>query len=165
MQINIKFTFTVYEYIFYCPIWYIYNIIHTLVTLVSHLHNLSQLFYVIVVTSKNNQHNFEHVSSYQKNSQSNLVKPFLVLHGKVLTGFKQIIKNFAIFIGKRLCWSLFITKLQAYRPAILLKRDSKHSCFPVNIAKFLRTPILKNICERLLLNFIAPNGQMFALDT
>ena len=23
-------------------------------------------------------------------------------------------------------------------------------CFPVNIAKFLRTPILKNICERLL---------------
>ena len=24
-------------------------------------------------------------------------------------------------------------------------------CFPVNIEKFLRTPILKNICERLLL--------------
>ena len=24
-------------------------------------------------------------------------------------------------------------------------------CFPVNIAKFLRTPILKNICERLFL--------------
>ena len=24
-------------------------------------------------------------------------------------------------------------------------------CFPVNIAKFLRTPIFKNICERLLL--------------
>ena len=24
-------------------------------------------------------------------------------------------------------------------------------CFPVNIEKFLRTPILKNICERLVL--------------
>ena len=27
----------------------------------------------------------------------------------------------------------------------------KHRCFPVNIAKFLRTSILKNICERFLL--------------
>ena len=26
-------------------------------------------------------------------------------------------------------------------------------CFPVNIAKFLRTPVLKSICERLLLDF------------
>ena len=31
---------------------------------------------------------------------------------------------------------------------------SRHRCFPVNIAKFLRTPYLKNICERLLLLFI-----------
>ena len=30
-------------------------------------------------------------------------------------------------------------------------------CFPVNIAKFLRTSILKNVCERLLL-FIAEIG-------
>ena len=27
----------------------------------------------------------------------------------------------------------------------------RHRYFPVNIAKFLRTPILKNSCERLLL--------------
>ena len=27
----------------------------------------------------------------------------------------------------------------------------QHRCFTVNIAKFLKTPILKNICERLLL--------------
>ena len=27
----------------------------------------------------------------------------------------------------------------------------QHKCFPVNIGKFLRTRILKNICERLLL--------------
>ena len=26
----------------------------------------------------------------------------------------------------------------------------QHRLFPVNIAKFLRTPILKKICERLL---------------
>ena len=40
---------------------------------------------------------------------------------------EAVFKNFAIFTGKQLCWNLL----------------------PVNIAKFLRTSILKNICERL----------------
>ena len=31
------------------------------------------------------------------------------------------------------------------------KKRLQHRCFPVKIAKVLRTPILKNICERLLL--------------
>ena len=45
---------------------------------------------------------------------------------------------FTIFTGKLPCWGLsFCWRLQ-------------HRCFPVNIAKFLRTAILKNICERLL---------------
>ena len=40
---------------------------------------------------------------------------------------KAVLKFFAILTGKHLC------------------------CFPVNIAKFLRKPFLKNTCERLLL--------------
>ena len=36
--------------------------------------------------------------------------------------------------------------------ATLLKKDSNTSVFPVNIAKLLWTSILKNICERLLLD-------------
>ena len=32
-----------------------------------------------------------------------------------------------------------------------IKKTLQHRCFPVIIAKFLRIPILKNICERLLL--------------
>ena len=32
----------------------------------------------------------------------------------------------------------------------LLKKRLQHSCFPVNIQKILRTPILKNICKQLL---------------
>ena len=55
---------------------------------------------------------------------------------------KAVLKNFAIFIGKNLSWSLFLIKL------------FQHRIFPVNIVKFLRTPILKNICERLLLNVV-----------
>ena len=39
---------------------------------------------------------------------------------------------------------------QGFKSVTLLKRDFQHRCFPVIIAKFLRTPILKNICERLL---------------
>ena len=31
-----------------------------------------------------------------------------------------------------------------------IKNRHQHKCFPMNIAKFLRTPILKNIWERLL---------------
>ena len=38
--------------------------------------------------------------------------------------------------------SLFLIKLQA-----LLQ----HKCFSVKVPKFLRTPVLKNICQRLLL--------------
>ena len=30
----------------------------------------------------------------------------------------------------------------------------QHRCFPVSIPKFWKTSILKDICERLLLNFI-----------
>ena len=68
---------------------------------------------------------------------------------------KGVLKNFANFTGKHLCWSPFLILLQVFRPATLLKRKIlQHWCFPV---KFLRTPILKNICQRQLL-FISPKN-------
>ena len=36
----------------------------------------------------------------------------------------------------------------------VIKRRVKHKCFPVNIAKFLITPVLKNMCIWLLLKII-----------
>ena len=42
---------------------------------------------------------------------------------------KGVLKNFAIFTGKHLCWSFFLIKLQAYRPAALLKRNSNTGVF------------------------------------
>ena len=56
---------------------------------------------------------------------------------------KTVLKNFAIFAAKYLCWSLFLITVQAFR--------LQDRCFPVNFAKYLRTAILKNICQRLLL--------------
>ena len=48
-----------------------------------------------------------------------------------------VLKNFANFTGKNPYWNLLLIKLQALRPATLLKRDS-NTCFPVKFAKVLR---------------------------
>ena len=48
-----------------------------------------------------------------------------------------VLKNFAIFARKHLCWSLFL---------IYWKEIPTQVCLPVNIAKFLGTSFLKNIC-------------------
>ena len=51
-----------------------------------------------------------------------------------------VLKSFSIFAKKHLCSIFFfLIKLRAWRPAFLLKK-----CFPVNIAKFLRTAFLWN---------------------
>ena len=52
------------------------------------------------------------------------------------------------FTGKHLCQSLFFNKVAGLRP--LLK--NWHRCFPVNFAKFLRTPFLQNSSGRLFLS-------------
>ena len=54
---------------------------------------------------------------------------------------KLVLKDFASFNGKH---------LQVFRPATLLKRDGNTGVF-VKFAKDLKTPILKNIQELLLL--------------
>ena len=66
---------------------------------------------------------------------------------------KAVLKNFAIhYIQENICVGVpFEIKLQAFRPANLLKKRPQHRCFPVRIAKFLRASVLKNIYERLLL--------------
>ena len=58
---------------------------------------------------------------------------------------KGVLKNFTIFTGKHLCWSLF-----GVFGVNFIKKRLQHIYFPVNITKFLRTPILKNVWERLL---------------
>ena len=57
-----------------------------------------------------------------------------------------IFKNFAILTVKHLRWILILIKLQAWRSAAWLKRDSnigvkkrlQYRCLPVNIEKFLK---------------------------
>ena len=56
--------------------------------------------------------------------------------------------------------SFFFLNSRSSRPNIkkacnFIKKRLQHRCFPVNIAKLFRTPILKNICGRLLLKEVA----------
>ena len=66
---------------------------------------------------------------------------------------KDVLGNFAKFAWKYLFQGLFLIKMQALglRPATLLKKRLWHKCFPVNFAKFLRTPFLQNTSGWLLL--------------
>ena len=42
---------------------------------------------------------------------------------------RGVLKNFENFTWKYLCWSLFLIKLQTFKPATLLKRDSISDVF------------------------------------
>ena len=53
---------------------------------------------------------------------------------------KGVLRNFTTFTGKRLCQRLFFNKVVGPRLATLLKKSLWHKGFPVNFAKFLRTP-------------------------
>ena len=67
---------------------------------------------------------------------------------------KGVLRNFAKFTGKHLCQSLFFNKVAG--AANLLKKRLWHRCFPMNFAKFLRTPFLQNTsggCFCYVLNF------------
>ena len=57
---------------------------------------------------------------------------------------RSVLKTFTSFIVKHLWWSLQVCNF--------IKKRLQHKRFPVKFVKYLRTPILKNICERLLLH-------------
>ena len=64
---------------------------------------------------------------------------------------KGVLRNFVKFIGKHLRQSLSFNKVAGLRPATLLKKRLWHKCFPVNFAKFLRTPFLIKHLQWLLI--------------
>ena len=65
---------------------------------------------------------------------------------------KAALKSYVEFTRKHPCWSFFLIKMQDGDAWNFIKKRLQHRYFPVKFAKFLRTPILKSICERLLLH-------------
>ena len=62
-------------------------------------------------------------------------------------------KNFVNFIGKHLCWCLFLTSCRSLA-CNLFKKRLQHRYFPLRFAKHLRT----SMCVRLLLFFAKKNS-------
>ena len=60
---------------------------------------------------------------------------------------KGVLRDFAKFTGMHLCQGLIFNKVAGLRSATLLEKRLWHRCFPVNFAKFLRTPFLQNTYE------------------
>ena len=67
--------------------------------------------------------------------------------------WKGVLENLAKFTWKHLA-SLFFNKVAVLRPSTLFKKRLWHRCFPVNFAKFLRTPFSQNTSGRLLLSVL-----------
>ena len=76
---------------------------------------------------------------------------------------KAILKNFAIFTGKQLCYDVFNRVAGAgLKTCNCNKRDFSKG-FSVNIRKILRRPIFKKICKQLLLQFLLLTVKNFFL--
>ena len=66
--------------------------------------------------------------------------------------WKKVFLEISKFTGKHLCQNVIFNKVAGLRPAIkFIKNDTLAQVFPVNFAKFLRTPFLQNTSGRLLL--------------
>ena len=77
---------------------------------------------------------------------------------------KGVLRNFAKFAGKHLCQSLFFNKVAGLKPATLLKKRFWRRCFPVNFAKFLRTPFFTEQLRWLLLTLSELKEPSFKLQ-
>ena len=64
---------------------------------------------------------------------------------------KQSPEVFCKFYRKTSMLESVFNKVAGLKASNIIKNRLQHRCFPVKFAKFLRTPILNNICERLLL--------------
>ena len=73
---------------------------------------------------------------------------------------KSVLRNSVKFTVTHLCQVLFYNKVSAPEPATLLKKRLWHRCFPMNFAKFLRTPFQRtprNDCVSTIQDFLAEN--------
>ena len=69
-----------------------------------------------------------------------------------------VFRNFSKFTRKHLCQVFFYKKDAGPEPATLLKMRLWHRCFPINFAKFLRTPFHRtplNDCFSTIQHFLA----------
>ena len=63
---------------------------------------------------------------------------------------KNVLRNFAIFTGKQLCWSYILITLQAFRPVTLSKINSNTVAFLWILRNFKEPFFIKHLWSLLL---------------
>ena len=100
--------------------------------------NISNCYTISFIMSKSDQIYFKNLSVF---THHKIFEVCLTIFSRLEVFCKKgVLKNLAKLTGKHLCWSLFFNKVAGLRLATLLKKRLQHWCFPVNFAKFLRTP-------------------------
>ena len=77
---------------------------------------------------------------------------------------KAALTNFSIFT-ENTCVGFLFNLVAGFQVYDFIKKRLQQGYFSTKIVKFLKTPILKKICERLLLNNVAPNFSFIYLKT
>ena len=95
-------------------------------------------------------HYCSRVTYINYNKKFSMASPEAVVQG--CSERKLLLKLCAEFTEKHLCWSLF-DKVTGLQTCNFIKKRLQYRCIPVNFAKFLGKPILKNIYKQLLLHF------------
>ena len=131
----------IYIYIYMLYIYYIYHIYIIYIYIYIYIYNRGVFFYCNIFSK--HTHTGHTVFTLTWSFPADFTWSFI-----------QIIHIFAIFIGKNLCWSLFLINLQAYKSAVLLNRCFNTGIFLWILQNLLKKIILKDICQRLLLNFL-----------
>ena len=66
---------------------------------------------------------------------------------------------------KTLVLEPLFNKVAGLHACSFIKKRLQHRCFPMNTARFLRTPILRSICERILLNNVQPTTTLITCNS
>ena len=125
--------------------------VHGFTGIIYCLHSPLSLRYKVAVSVKNITYNsfFPCKTSFGKLSPLTLITARSSHQGCSVK--RRVLRNFAKFTGKHPCQTLFLNKVADLKPITLLKKRLWHRCFPVNFAKFLRTPFLTEHIRWLLL--------------
>ena len=115
---------------------YISHLVLNFLSLTWNMYCASLAIYKSCVSTANFQQvNADWVESYLGPHQTFMIERYKAVVQKVFCK-KGVLRNFAKFTGKHLCYSLFFNKVAGLRVATLLKKETLAQCFPV---KFLRT--------------------------
>ena len=84
---------------------------------------------------------------------------------RMFSVIKGVFKKFHKFYRETPMLESLFNKAASLQAWIFIKKRLQHRCFPVSIAKFLRTPILEYVRQGLLLYFWNPNYKQCNLHT